>query len=388
MNTEIMRKLEEIKIPKSLIDSILSTKSVTLSLDNEDIIRVGISSEIAYEFYCDDYLSNPNLREVGLMDIVYSTVDSGCFESAYRYAETHESRVRKGVYDAHSVAHQTALVCYILVKVNEYKYSKLKTINDVKDPVPFMVYKKIINDSPEEIEVYVKREDEIYAGTLESISTHEGMFGVSVFAHINIVSRGTNKYCLGELRVKINPKELIRTMDDMELNLMTEEIKLELTNRGKKYIEITQNPKYCEYHGEAFTPGMMGDIRHRVDSRVMIDIESMRLLNSGISNRWYIGSIFRDSQTIGNTVPEDMLWMCSPVVYGFSFGNKIWCKMNINNISEIKFSENAFEELIIPQENKDVFVASLTHDMPSLDSISDKGAGKIFLLYGAPGVGK
>lgn len=388
MNNELRAKLEELRFSKDMIEVIQNTKDITLNLSEKDIIRVEISKDVAYDLYCDDYLANDKYREVGVLDIVYSEVDSDCFKKAYRYAEIHEKRVKTDIYDSEAIAHQTALVCYILVKVNEFKYKKLKTIDDVKEAIPFQVYRSLINDTDEAIDVYVEEDGVRFAGDLNYIEIHEGMFGTTIYACLKIVSRGSEGYILGEKRVQIEPKPFVKDIEDLGLKVVTDEMKQELTEIGKKYVAVTKEPKYCECHGEAYSQGMMSDIRHRIDSRVMIDVDSMRLLNPRVSNRWYTGGIFRDNELIGKDVPEDMLWMCSPVVFGFSFGNKIWCRMYLKDLNEIVFSDNAFDELIIPQENKDVFVASLTHDMPSLDSISDKGAGKIFLLYGAPGVGK
>ena len=59
----------------------------------------------------------------------------------------------------------------------------------------------------------------------------------------------------------------------------------------------------------------------------------------------------------------------------------------IQNATDIKFSEEAFNELVIDPMYKDIIVAALTNRMPSLDSITGKGNGKIFLLFGSAGSG-
>jgi AAA+ superfamily predicted ATPase len=87
-------------------------------------------------------------------------------------------------------------------------------------------------------------------------------------------------------------------------------------------------------------------------------------------------------------VPEKDYWMCSPVVFGFDFGTKTWACFDVNNLSEIEFSKNAFNELIIPEEYRTLFMSCLESTIPSFDVIEGKGAGKIFLLYGGPGSGK
>ena len=385
--TEIREILKNLKVTEDLIQVIQNT-DITLIKDTENILKLKISKEIAYELYCDDFLPNSEITEISFLDVVYSSEDSDAFERAYKRAALFVRRVAQEDFAYDNVGHQALLACYLLVRVNEYKYSQLKSINDVVEPVPFQIYRKLLNNSKENIEVYVEENEFTYAGTLRNIEVHNTMMGPQIYAYINIISKDAEEYVQGRISTRIHPEAFVSSIEDMGLKAVTEELKAQFTKAGKNYVKLTKEPTYCEYHGEAYTEGWMGDTRHRVDSRVMVDIASFKLLNPKIRDRWYKGDIFDCDCTIGEDVPEDKLWMCSPVVYGFSFSNKIWCYMASKNITDIKFSENAFDDLIIPQENKEVFIASLTHDMPSLDSISDKGAGKIFLLYGAPGVGK
>lgn len=385
---EMRQILEMIKVPEDMIKSIEDTTSIQLVEDKENILKIKLNKDVAYDLYCEEFLDTSDIREVTLLDIVYSEVCEEAYTRAYSFARAHRQRVRHDDYNPESAVCQSALVCYILTRVNEYKYSKLKGIEDVDDEVPFQIYRKLLNKSPRIIEVGVYRDGVLYAGELDEIAIRKSMSGPKVIAFINIISRGSEGYVKGVIGTQIYPKMFVKDLSDLGLVLITDELKAELAEKGKHYVKMTKEPLYCECHGESYTQGWMGDDRHRVDSRVMIDPASFKLLNPRVDNSWYEGSIFSTDNIIGQEVPKESLWMCSPVVYGFSFGNKIWCKMYAKDITEIQFSENAFEELIIPEKNKDLFIASLQYDMPSLDSISDKGAGKIFLLYGAPGVGK
>ena len=229
-----------------------------------------------------------------------------------------------------------------------------------------------------------------YAGVMEHIDEKHSMFGSSIIIGIDIISKGTKGYTLGRKYMHYGYTPLIQSIEDIGIHIITKEEKAKLTERGAKYIKYTENPTYCYYNGFGFTQGYFGDNRHTIKSRIMTDVSSMRLLNSDVDDDWYVGNIFykEDQKLYSQTINKKDLWKCSPVVYGFAFGNKLWCRMQIDNISDIQFSETAFDELIIPENYKKIFVSSLTNEMPSLDSIEDKGQGKIFLLYGAPGVGK
>ena len=61
--------------------------------------------------------------------------------------------------------------------------------------------------------------------------------------------------------------------------------------------------------------------------------------------------------------------------------HKLFAELKMNK------QEEAFNELVIDPMYKDIIVAALTNRMPSLDSITGKGNGKIFLLFGSAGSG-
>lgn len=390
LNKELLEVLKEIKVSKSAIQLIEETNTFELLLDEKNIIKIKIlNQDLAYEMYCQDLLADEKQEEINFLDVIYSGESEDSYARSYKCSSRFSETMLSNNFDHTSIRHAMQLVCYLFVRVNEFKYSKLQSIEDVVEPIPFQIFVNLLNKSHDKLDVFTEINGTVFAGEFDEIELEKTMAGIKVNAYINILSKGKDNYVVNHVTKEVIPSSFVRSIEDLGLSLLTDEMRAELTKKGRHYVNITKEPKYCECHGDAFTPGWMGDIRHRIDSRVMIDIASFRLLNPEIANNWYTGSMFYgDSIVIGDDVPEDLLWMCSPVVYGFSFTNKIWCKMYTDDIIETTFSDNAFNDLIIPEEYKDLFVAALTNDIPSLDSIAGKGAGKIFLLYGAPGVGK
>ena len=388
MKQEIREILEKLRINEENIKAIKKS-GLELIKDEENILKVKIPSNVAYDLYCDNFLEdNDEVEEVNLLDIVYS---EGMYATAYNYAKRHETRIINDTFDSECVSHLTALVCYILTKINDYRYQNLKSINDVTEPIPIQVFLNLVN-SNKNIKVSITDDEgNTFAGQLQNIRIEHSMFsGPKIIAVINIISKAPEGYVKANYGIGLPYIPFISRLEDLGLTVIEtgDNNYKKLTERGRKYIELTEKPKYCEYHGFAYSQGWMADERHRIDSRIMIDINAFKMLNPNINSDWFAGDAAYSKNLIGNIIDEKYLWMCSPVVYGFSFDNKTWCRFSVSDISEIKFSEKAFDDLIIPEENKAIFTASLTHDMPSLDAISNKGAGKIFLLYGAPGVGK
>jgi hypothetical protein len=52
------------------------------------------------------------------------------------------------------------------------------------------------------------------------------------------------------------------------------------------------------------------------------------------------------------TIPDDLLFMTYPFLYGFSFKAKLWGQLYIDLIEEIKFDENSFDYLVLDQDLK------------------------------------
>lgn len=384
------RLLEELRISAKVqecIDECVEVGLIELMKDDEYLLVIRPNDNIAYELFCSDFLNVRHIDKLTILNMMYLDTDN--FIRCQKYATMIATKITHGNFDSEDDSDVVALICYIFVKVNEYKYANIKSLDDITNEVPFEVFQTTVNNT-KGLKVLIEQDGVEFAGELDRIILNKGMFGISVSARIKIVSKGPEYYVMAYHTVSLPYIPFISKLEDLGITEIKDgsELYNRFVERGIRYVEATAEPKYCEYHGFGYSEGWLKDTRHRIDSRIMIDISAFKMLNSDIDEEWYVGNAAYSNNNIGKTLDEKYLWMCSPVVYGFSFGNKTWCRMSIEDISEIKFSDNAFDELIIPDDNKTVFIASLTHDMPSLDSIESKGAGKIFLLYGPAGVGK
>lgn len=90
---------------------------------------------------------------------------------------------------------------------------------------------------------------------------------------------------------------------------------------------------------------------------------------------------------------EDDYLMCSPVVLGFSFTEKLWVEFDVAGLRDIVFNEGAFDSLVLPDDQKQVIRALVeSHSRKDskniTDVISGKGEGLVTVLHGPPGCGK
>lgn len=90
---------------------------------------------------------------------------------------------------------------------------------------------------------------------------------------------------------------------------------------------------------------------------------------------------------------EEQLLIASSVVIGFSFSEKLWLEFAVSKIGEIQWNTNAFDSLILPDNQKSIVKALVSshafHPSRSIDDIiAGKGKGLVAVLHGGPGLGK
>ncbi|KAH7398040.1 P-loop containing nucleoside triphosphate hydrolase protein [Cadophora sp. MPI-SDFR-AT-0126] len=85
--------------------------------------------------------------------------------------------------------------------------------------------------------------------------------------------------------------------------------------------------------------------------------------------------------------------ICVPFVRGYSFKSKEWVLLNIEYLRPVQWTEDLFENLVLPAEEKDLLLAlAKSHCDAKANTFDDfvigKGRGMVILLDGPPGVGK
>ncbi|KAJ4387088.1 hypothetical protein N0V93_007675 [Gnomoniopsis smithogilvyi] len=90
---------------------------------------------------------------------------------------------------------------------------------------------------------------------------------------------------------------------------------------------------------------------------------------------------------------EEEYLLASPVVLGFSFGEKLWLEFTVSGIKEISWNANAYESLVLEPKTKETVKALVeSHKYHAAESIDDviqgKGKGLVAVLHGPPGTGK
>ncbi|KAI0192808.1 P-loop containing nucleoside triphosphate hydrolase protein [Astrocystis sublimbata] len=85
------------------------------------------------------------------------------------------------------------------------------------------------------------------------------------------------------------------------------------------------------------------------------------------------------------------LKLCPPFSIGYSIDKKEWCRFLVDHLRPVQWKPDAWERLILEEEQKLVLQALVTsHSYPenARDQPEQKGKGLVILLHGTPGSGK
>jgi hypothetical protein len=209
--------------------------------------------------------------------------------------------------------------------------------------------------------------------------------------HFNIcgkftVGRGTEFiqedrwFSIDEFKGAVFPK-------DLTVHIMTDEEEALLVERGLRFRKYAIGTNYLTYKGNMFVNTYFGPSFFRADGRVMVDYNGHRTMNpnSHQQHHHYHGT----KQEKFSFIPNDLLYMTWPFLYGFSFFSKRWGEMYVDGLSDAVFDDKAFDMLVLDEEKKTLSKALVMNaSLGFTDIISGKSGGCIFLLYGPPGTGK
>ena len=159
---------------------------------------------------------------------------------------------------------------------------------------------------------------------------------------------------------------------------------------------------YVHYVGQVVQPTWWGDKTYNAIGRLMVDPMTCKQVDQdtyndvlGRSGLNHTGR--RDDNSEGEfrsaaqkrDVPAEDLWRIFPFTVGFSFIAKTWGRVDLAEVSDIKWRDDSFSKLVMDEDEKEL-IRSLVenYQVGFADLIDNKSGGCIFMLHGAPGTGK
>ncbi|KAJ6576060.1 P-loop containing nucleoside triphosphate hydrolase protein [Mycena vulgaris] len=200
----------------------------------------------------------------------------------------------------------------------------------------------------------------------------------------------------------------------LELRGRKDEIRAALMKRGKRFQKM-RGQCHGEYTGVAIEQRPDNDKKFNINSRVMVDGVSYNRICADYAWEasedeaaaealfWAEDSLsaeeftaFKAAQAAEKAargLTDEELLLATNVIRGFSFAEKKWFLLFIDNFSEISWNEASFDRLVLPEASKTLIRALVTSHLRSEDEkfddiIKGKGRGLVTVLHGSPGVGK
>jgi hypothetical protein len=244
-------------------------------------------------------------------------------------------------------------------------------------------------------EVTTLHDGETLGGVIESIRLVKSFFGVYYKIQMKVISNVFGSIQDGTYETQLGYYAGLQKINALPVRPVSEEEKAELTLRGQKFREYATGAHYIQYKGQLTRSSWWSNRRFRADGRAMLDVSSFSQVdNNQFSSEQSASGLDRDREDRGNKktdmlIPEDQLWRTYPYLYGFSLSAKQWGRMAVSGLSDIAFRTDAFEKLVLPEEDKELVKAIVQDEGGDFsDLIDGKGGGSIFLLHGPPGQGK
>jgi hypothetical protein len=83
---------------------------------------------------------------------------------------------------------------------------------------------------------------------------------------------------------------------------------------------------------------------------------------------------------------KDQLLICTALLKGYALKSKRWLEFFVDSVSEIQWNNNAFESLVLPEDQKELILSfaesQILYKTKFDDFVSGKGKGIIMLLSG------
>lgn len=179
----------------------------------------------------------------------------------------------------------------------------------------------------------------------------------------------------------------IRSLIAMPLRFASRENCDVLVKRAKTFWKI-RNRRLMSYLGHHAT-------RKYAGQRFMIDFTTYQELHPDNSYLKMMNSCSgADSTQLANDGAEPEapeIYLFPLHVPGFDFRRKGWVDLEVDQLRDVTWNDQAFRSLVAEDDMKQVILALVTNQLDAdqgTDLIDNKGNGLIMLLHGSPGTGK
>ncbi len=220
------------------------------------------------------------------------------------------------------------------------------------------------------------------------IEARSGFFGVQLVlrtAYLGVRNNG----CVSWYRGSIGMGERERiTRKNASVILMSDEERAHAQQRGVKYLGLSSAALYARCDGALRVQRGWNVMELPLHGRVIVDpLGSAQTVPRIAGGDNAFGPDY-SAQALPAEL-KDCLCFFPQFAQGFSFTHKTWGLLSLDELSDIDFRDQAFEQLVLDEQVKKTVYSLVKHSEGSFSDIIDgKSGGSVFLLYGPPGAGK
>lgn len=224
--------------------------------------------------------------------------------------------------------------------------------------------------------------DELAGGRVIGSDYRTSFFGNYLMVTYEYIGTNGRSFLQCRDNVQIPAWTGLKEISKLPVRPMDAETKVRMTERGRTFAQVAIGAHYMQYQGHMQVKKWWSWDSMRADGRIMVDPSTYTQFKDEYNDR-------EEEDTHLTELDDDQLWMTEPFIKGFSFTTKQWGRFAVNRVTPIEFRDDAFDQLVLAQDKKDLVRALVTNGTGGFsDIISGKGGGCIFLLHGEPGVGK
>lgn len=179
-----------------------------------------------------------------------------------------------------------------------------------------------------------------------------------------------------------------KTLQDWGVTLSpTEEQLARFLTRGKRVAELHNDCSYINVKGSLTYKLSWFTRQAPATGRAVVDKTGHSIFCPDEANEYDVDP--NQSVAMANATDDDFR-LLTPQMVIFSFVAKRWGTVHVDQISDIVFRDDAFEKLVLPEQDKKLVLSLVKNSDSSMvsDLVDNKGGGCVMLLHGKPGLGK
>lgn len=234
-------------------------------------------------------------------------------------------------------------------------------------------------------------------GELVEVRLDRGFFGTFLVVSYTCITVGEK----GDVKPGLNTQRFMawegeKPMSELPVRKLEAGNEMtRLVERGHMFRAVTNEASYMNYEGEIYRPSWMGWFPMSGNGRVMVDGRGMRnaepnMLDAIAMRSWE--HRYNDDDDVAKAefvISDEQLYMTSPFIPLFSFRHKRWAIGKVEFLKPMVFNTKVFDQLVLDEDRKFIIKSLVEHNGSGFnDIVGGKSGGFIFLLHGAPGVGK